>query len=84
MILRPGSLVGLVNISAGGAEVESARPLGPGTRVHARLVSRYWTVSTTALVLRSIVSAIKPDEGVVYRAAVKFEERCPQLERDVA
>ena len=84
MILRPGCPVALVNISAGGAEVESDRPLGPGTRVHARLVSRYRTLATAALVLRSAVSAIRSDDGVIYRAAVRFEERCPQLEREVA
>ena len=38
-VLRPGRAVSLINLSAGGALVESQRPLRPGSNVHLQLVA---------------------------------------------
>lgn len=72
--LRPGLDVVLVNLSAGGALVETPTRLRPGTRallwVHAAAGS--WTVS--GLVARCWVAALEPERGVVYRGALVFDE----------
>ena len=78
--LRPGRRVLVVDISQGGAQVETERPLRPGTRVHVRLVSEHWSLAVAALVLRCVVSALHPEDGITYRGALQFEARCHQFE----
>ena len=75
-ILRPGCLVGLVNLSAGGARVTSPRPLRPGARVHVQFIADVRSLALVAHVVRCSVSAIDPDDGVVYEAALRFDHRC--------
>ncbi len=72
--LRPGLDVALVNLSAGGALVETPTRLRPGGRTVLRLTGAAgsWTVS--GCVLRSWVAAIEPEHGVVYRGALVFDE----------
>jgi hypothetical protein len=73
--LRPGCPVLLVDFSAGGALVEASRPLRPGARVHLQLVTGVRTFVLTACVLRCAVWSLDPFEGVIYRGALKFEDR---------
>jgi PilZ domain len=82
--LRPGRHVVVVDLSPAGAQVESDRPLRPGSRVHIRIVTDRWTVSLAAHVLRCAVCAIHPEEGVTYRGALRFDERCERMREDAA
>jgi PilZ domain-containing protein len=74
--LRPGCPVVLVDFSAGGALVEAARPLRPGARVHLQLVTAARTFALAAHVLRCAVWSLDPYDGVTYRGALMFEDRC--------
>ena len=74
--LRPGRVLQIVDISQGGAQVETDRPLRPGTRVHVRVSISDRTISLAALVLRCHVSILHAG-GVTYRGALAFEECCP-------
>ena len=74
--LRPGCPVQVVDMSPAGAQVDSERPLRPGSRVHVRVVTAWRTLSVAALVLRCQVWSIHPQDGVTYRGALGFEERC--------
>jgi hypothetical protein len=77
-VLRPGRAVLLVNLSAGGALVESQRPLRPGSRVHLQLITAERSLGLAARVLRCAVAAIAA-AGVRYHGALAFEERCETL-----
>ena len=72
--LRPGFDAALVNLSAGGALVETPTRLRPGARTVLRLIGAMgsWTVS--GWVSRAWVVAIDPEHGVVYRGALVFDE----------
>jgi PilZ domain len=76
-MLRPGVPVVLQNVSAGGALIEAARPLKPGSRVHMQLVSGSHRFGLAARVVRCAVSSL--DQGIQYRGALKFDHRCPEL-----
>lgn len=83
--LRPGRHVRVIDLSPGGALVQTDRPLRPGSRVQIRVVLTHSTVSVAAHIVRCTVSAIHPEYGVTYRAALRFDERCPRLiDRDAA
>lgn len=73
--LRPGCIATLVNLSAGGALVQSPRPLRPGARIHVQLTTDKRACAITALVLRCAVSMID-DHGVIYRGALRFDRPC--------
>ena len=74
--LRPGCVVRVVDLSAGGALVQANRPLRPGARLHFHLVLRRRSFGLIARVLRCDVSALDSPEGITYRGAIQFEERC--------
>jgi hypothetical protein len=74
--LRPGCVVHVVDLSAGGALVQATRPLRPGARLHFQLVLRHRSFGLVAHVLRCAVWALDSREGVTYRGALRFEERC--------
>jgi hypothetical protein len=74
--LRPGCPVSIVDLSANGAQVQSGRPLRPGSRVHVRLAAKNRTLAVAAHVVRCTVWALHPEEGVTYRGALRFEEEC--------
>ncbi len=80
--MRPGCPVLVVDISQAGVQLETERPLRPGTRVHVRLVCQEWSLASAALVLRCGVWALHPDAGVIYRGALRFEERCALVLQD--
>jgi hypothetical protein len=73
--LRPGCSVQLVDVSAGGALVEAARPLRPGARVHLQVATPQRTFSIAAHVTRCLVWSLDPLDGVRYRGALRFEQR---------
>lgn len=73
--LRPGCPISIVNISRGGALVDGNRPMRPGTRVLLQIVTSSGALGLSALVLRCGVRSVSADSGVVYRSAVKFDDR---------
>ena len=72
--LRPGLDVALVNLSAGGALVETPTRLRPGAPTVLQLTGAVgsWTVS--GLVSRAWVAAVAGEHGVVYRGALVFDQ----------
>jgi hypothetical protein len=73
--VRPGCAVAVIDLSAGGALVQAARPLRPGAHVHLQLVTSRRTFSVAAHVLRCAVWSLDADHGVLYRGALQFEHR---------
>ena len=80
--LRPGCDVEVLDLSESGAQIQTDRPLGPGLRVHVRLVTSERTVALAAHVLRCAVCDVHPDRGVRYRGALAFEGQCLPLWED--
>jgi len=76
--LRPGCLVAVLDVSANGAQVQSERPLRPGSRIHVRVAARHWTLAVAADVVRCSVWLLQAD-AVIYRGALRFEEACAGL-----
>jgi hypothetical protein len=73
--LRPGCLVAVLDLSATGAQVQSERPLRPGSRIHVRLAARSSSLAIDAAVVRCSVWILQADV-VIYRGALRFEEVC--------
>jgi len=66
----------VVDVSAGGALVQAERPLRPGARVHVQIVTKLRVFALIARVLRCEVWMLDSSQGVTYRGALQFEERC--------
>lgn len=66
----------MVDVSAGGALVQAERPLRPGARVHVQIVTKLRVFALIARVLRCEVWMLDSPQGVTYRGALQFEERC--------
>lgn len=79
--LRPGRHVQVIDVSPVGAQVESDGPLRPGGRVHVRLTIERQIVDLAASIVRCFVWAVHPEQGVTYRAGLRFDERCTRLTR---
>lgn len=77
--VRPGCPIRIVNISRGGALVDTTRPLRPGARVQIQVATSTSTFGMSARVLRCVVRALSPGNGVVYRGALRFDERLSVL-----
>lgn len=77
--LRPGCVVSVVDLSAGGALVQAVRPLRPGARVLLQLAIDERSVSLSAHVLRCAVWSLDALAGATYRGALMFEQRCEWL-----
>lgn len=71
--LRHGLEVAIVDLATGGALVEAAARLLPGSSVELHLTAPGWQWSAMARVLRCRVSALLPERGVRYRAALRFD-----------
>ena len=67
--LRPGCLVAVLDLSANGAQVQSERPLRPGSRIHVRIAARHWTVAVAADVVRCSVWIVQADAVISSRGA---------------
>ncbi len=74
--IRPGNIVSVVNIGAGGALVHSARPLRPGSRIHVHIAAGEKTQRVGAVVQRCGVAAIGGLKGVTYAGALTFDDAC--------
>jgi hypothetical protein len=81
--LRPGCPVDVIDLSSQGLQVQSQRPLRPGSRVLARVVVADRTVTIPAVVLRCSVWAVDA-EAVTYRAGLRFEELCLPVWEELA
>lgn len=73
--LRPGCPIVIVNISRGGALIEGPQPMRPGTRVMLQIVTPASAFGLSALVVRCGVGALSANDGVIYRGALRFDER---------
>jgi hypothetical protein len=73
--LRPGCPISIVNISRGGALVEGTQPMRPGARVLLQIVTATNAFGLSAVVVRCGVRALSLDDGVIYRGALRFDER---------
>ena len=80
--VRPGRLVNLMDVSAHGALVESARQLRPGAAVEVQMSGGERDVVLRGFVLRCTVSRLGAN-GVVYRAAIGFDRVHPWFSFDV-
>jgi PilZ domain len=74
--LRVGSATSLINLSAGGALVETTRPLQPGARVNLQVLTAAHTFTVPAHVVRCAVWSLDAESGVTYRGALAFLEHC--------
>ena len=71
--MRPGCMVVLVDVSARGALVQAARPMRPGARVHLQVITATRRISIAGSVLRCMVWSLVGNDGVIYRAALRFD-----------
>lgn len=72
--LRHGLELLVINLGLGGACVEAPARLLPGSSVELHLGAPGWRWSASARVLRCHVSALLPERGVRYRAALQFDQ----------
>ncbi len=75
MTMRPGNIVILKNLAAGGALVHSRRRLLPGARVHLQIAGGTHRLRLGGQILRCGVAALGLD-GVIYLGAVRFDGLC--------
>jgi hypothetical protein len=71
--LRPGRDAVLVDLGAGGALIEGAARLHPGSTVVLQLIGPRRSAFLTGTVVRCQVSALDRDAGVRYRGAINFD-----------
>jgi len=71
--LPPGREAILVNVSQEGACIEAASRLLPGGRVEVQISTLGWNWRGRAMVKRCRVSALVPDNGARYLAALQFD-----------
>ena len=74
--MRLGHRLVVVDVSSRGALVEGQCPLRPGSRVEVQLENEARGSMVAARVMRCLVSAIDPECGVTYRAALAFADTC--------
>jgi hypothetical protein len=71
--LPPGREALLLDLSQDGACIEATSRLVPGGRVEMHLATKGWTWRGRATVTRCRVSALVPDNGARYLAALHFD-----------
>ena len=81
--VRPGQDVGLIDISATGALVESAQQLRPGTSVEVQVVAEARRASLRGRVVRCTVAGLQAT-GVRYRGAIGFDRHFSWFAEDGA
>ena len=81
--VRPGRDVSLLDVSAGGALVETASRLLPGSAVELHLESRDRRVAIRGRVIRCAVSRLR-STTVWYRGAIIFDRHLPWFVDDDA
>ncbi len=73
--IRPGRDVMLLDLSTGGARLEAAVRLLPGSRVELQLLTAEVPRVVACRVLRCWVSALSGEDRIRYTAAVGFDTR---------
>jgi hypothetical protein len=81
--VRPGHWAAIIDVSEGGALVETARGLRPGAPVDLQFGTSQRQTYVRGWVVRCAVSDVR-SSAVVYRAAIAFEYPIPTGERLVA
>ena len=76
--IRPGHDARVMNLSEGGALIETERRLVPGGVADLQLESGELRHTTRVRVVRSYVSRVRPD-AMLFRTAVTFERTVPWL-----
>ena len=76
--VRPGYRARLLNISAGGALIETSHRLLPGSAVELQMEARDGRTSVRGRVVRCSVSKVRAS-SVCYRGAIAFERQLPWL-----
>ena len=79
--LHPGLEAVLVDLSPGGALVETSTRLRPGMKTVLLLKTRDGELRAPAGVLRAWVSRILSDRGIRYRGALRFDRPIELPER---
>jgi hypothetical protein len=74
--VRPGHRLAIIDVSPQGALLEGRSRLRPGARIEVQLESSSHAMTLTAHVTRCTVFAIDAEQGVTYRSALAFAERC--------
>ena len=74
--IRPGHPASIVDVSAGGALIETMFRLLPGTSVELHVETSTRHTRVRGEVLRSAVTKLRAD-GVCYRGAIRFDRHLP-------
>jgi hypothetical protein len=74
--VRPGHVVSVIDVSAGGTLVESTHRLLPGTSVELQLETANHRVGVRGRVLRCAIVSLR-SSSVCYRGAVVFDRCLP-------
>jgi hypothetical protein len=74
--IRPGHLARIVDVSGGGALIETMYRLLPGTSVELHVETHTRHTRVRGEVLRAAVVKVRPD-GVHYRGAIRFDRHLP-------
>jgi len=74
--VRPGERARVIDVSAGGALLETSQRLLPGTLVDLQLETRTERTSVRGQVLRCAVVRLRPT-WVCYRGAIAFDRDLP-------
>ena len=74
--VRPGQKARVIDVSAGGALIETSERLLPGTAVELQLETRTERTSVRGQVLRCAVIRLRPT-WVCYRGAIVFDRDLP-------
>jgi PilZ domain-containing protein len=75
-LVRPGHRAMLINISAGGALIESHHRLLPGASIELLVQRHRYRASVRGRVLRSSVVRVRP-AAIWYRGAIGFDSYLP-------
>jgi PilZ domain-containing protein len=76
--VRPGHRAKLIDVSAGGALIETSHRLLPGTSVELHVETRSDRTNVRGRVLRCAIVMVRPS-WVCYRGAIGFDRHLPWL-----
>ena len=76
--VRPGHRAKLIDVSAGGALIETSHRLLPGTSVELHVETRSHRTNVRGRVLRCAIVMVRPS-WVCYRGAIGFDRPLPWL-----
>jgi hypothetical protein len=74
--VRPGHAATLIDVSAGGALIETVRRILPDTFAEVYMETPFRNVSVRGRVLRCAVVSVRPTT-MLYRAAIQFDSYLP-------